>query len=266
MKMMIQNSKESALFFFAHQDDESGVFQKILDELSIGRNVSCVFFTTGVSKGRDASIRNSESQSVLTKLGVSKEDIYFVGDEVGISDGDLINNIQNATTWLEQFLLENPAIASMYIPSWEGGHPDHDILHAISVVVSQKYNLLDATRQYSLYNGYQCFGPLFRTIFLLKENGQVESEKLRWSNRFRFLGFCLQYPSQLKTWIGLFPMMFLHYIFWGTQNLQKVSIKRILERPHSGMLYYERRKFSSYEKVSKKINENLRNLAQAKVE
>lgn len=257
MKMMIQKSKESALFFFAHQDDESGVFQKILDELSIGRNVSCVFFTTGVSQGRDASIRNSESQSVLTKLGISQEDIYFVGDEVGISDGDLINNIQKAFTWLEQFLLENPAIVSMYIPSWEGGHPDHDILHAISVVVSHKYNLLDATRQYSLYNGYRCIGPLFRTFTPLKENGSVESAKVSWSNRFRFLALCLQYPSQFKTWIGLFPMMFLHYTFFGTQNLQKVSTQRILERPHTGLLYYERRKFSSYEKVSKKINEHL---------
>jgi LmbE family N-acetylglucosaminyl deacetylase len=260
MKTMIQKSKESALFFFAHQDDESGVFQKILDELSIGRNVSCVFFTTGVSKGHDASIRNSESQSVLTKLGVSKEDIYFVGDEVGISDGDLINNIQSAFTWLEQFLLENPAIVSMYIPSWEGGHPDHDILHAISVVVSQKYNLLDVTRQYSLYNGYRCIGPLFRTFAPLKANGSVESTKVSWRNRFRFLALCLQYPSQFKTWIGLFPMMFLHYVFFGTQNLQKVSTQRILERPHASLLYYERRNFSSYEKVSKKINELLRAL------
>jgi hypothetical protein len=257
MKTMIEKSKESALFFFAHQDDESGVFQKILDELSIGRNVSCAFFTTGVAKDHDAHIRNSESLSVLSNLGVSKEHIYFVGDQVGISDGDLINKIQEATIWLELFLLENPLIVSIYVPSWEGGHPDHDILHAISVVTSKKFNLLDATRQYSLYNGYRCIGPLFRTFTPLKENGFVESAKVPWSNRFRFLALCLQYPSQFKTWIGLFPMMFLHYIFFGTQNLQKVSTRRILERPHTGLLYYERRKFSSYEKVSKKLNEHL---------
>jgi hypothetical protein len=155
-------------------------------------------------------------------------------------------------------LLENPSIVSIYVPSWEGGHPDHDILHAISVVTCEKFNLLDATRQYSLYNGYRCIGPLFRTFTPLKKNGSVESTKVPWSNRFRFLSLCLQYPSQFKTWIGLFPMMFLHYIFLGTQNLQKVSTQRILERPHAGMLYYERRNFSSYEKVSKKINELLR--------
>ena len=258
MKSMIKKSKESALFFFAHQDDESGVFQKIIDELLIGRDVLCFYFTTGVLKDHDTSVRKSESQSVLKKLGVSKEYIYFLGDQLGISDGELINNVQKVKTWLEKFLLRNPSIVKIYVPSWEGGHPDHDILHAVSVVVSQKYNLLDGMYQYSLYNGYRCICPLFRTFFPLKANGIVESTKIPWLNRFRFLSLCLQYPSQFKTWIGLFPMMFIHYMFWGTQNLQKVSIIRVLERPHSGLLYYERRKFSSYEKVSKKVNEYLR--------
>ena len=39
----------NALFLFAHQDDEVGVFQKILDEQRLGRRIVCAYFTDGVS-------------------------------------------------------------------------------------------------------------------------------------------------------------------------------------------------------------------------
>lgn len=250
---MIHDIKESAIFLFAHQDDETAVFQKILDEVALGRRVICGFLTTGMPKGLVSSRRNNESISVLIKFGIKRHDIHFVGDQVGIADGELINRTYQAAIWLEQFLFERDSNCHIYVPAWEGGHPDHDILHAITVLLAQKYDRLNMVRQYSLYNGYQCKGPLFRTFLPLPENGVVEKVKVNWCNRFRFLGYCLQYPSQLKTWIGLFPMMLLHYMIWGTQNIQIVAAKRILERPHSGLLYYERRKFSTYQKVNSKI-------------
>lgn len=259
---MTQTLKACAVFLFAHQDDETAVFQKILDELNCGRHVQCVFLTTGVAKGGNASQRNNESITVLTKLGVQRDDIYFVGDLVGISDGDLLNNMPQAVSWLEAWMLQLPQIDRLYIPAWEGGHPDHDALHAIGVIEGKKNQLLTITRQYSLYNGYRCSGPLFRTFMPLPENGAVEKTKVSWMNRVRFLGYCLRYPSQRKTWLGLFPMMLLHYMIWGTQNLQPVSFQRLSERPHPGRLYYERRAFSTYEKVSLKITQLVASLGQ----
>ena len=251
---MIHDIKESAIFLFAHQDDETGVFQTILDELNMNRQVLCLFFTTGVKKESDAAQRDNESISVLTKLGVEREDISFIGNELGISDGDLINSMAQVANWLERDLLKKDHVVRIYVPAWEGGHPDHDALHAISVVIGQKFQRLSLMRQYSLYNGYRCCGPLFRTFMPLPENGPVEKTKVTWRNRVRFLGYCLQYPSQLMTWIGLFPMMLTHYVLWGTQNLQPVSRNRITSPPHQGPLYYERRKFSTYSLVREKIS------------
>lgn len=255
--MQNRELQPAAVFLFAHQDDESAVFQKILDELQAGSRVFCIFVTNGVTKGRDSSKRNNESTLVLTKLGVAPDHIYFAGDIVGITDGDLSNQMGHAAEWLENFFLVHQPLHRLYIPSWEGGHPDHDVLHAICVSIGKKYSLLDYMRQYSLYNGYHCKGPLFRTFLPLRENGPTEKVKIRWSNRVRFLINCLQYPSQTTTWIGLFPMMLIHYFFWGTQNLQSVSFDRIMMRPHQGRLYYERRKFDNYSRVNQKICEFL---------
>lgn len=257
---MLQDIKELAIFLFAHQDDETAVFQTILDELNMNRQVLCLFFTTGMKKESNASQRNNESISVLTKLGVEREDIYFIGDELCISDGDLINSMPQVANWFEHDLLKKDHVVRMYVPAWEGGHPDHDALHAISVVIGQKFQRLSLMRQYSLYNGYRCSGPIFRTFMPLPENGPVEKTKVTWRNRFRFLRFCLQYPSQRMTWIGLFPMMLTHYMIWGTQNLQPVSRKRITAPPHQGALYYERRKFSTYSLVREKISALIRRI------
>ncbi len=248
------NHKEAAIFLFAHQDDETAVFQTILYELGLNRQVLCFYLTTGVKKGRDSDRRNNESISVLLKLGIASDDIHFVGDLVDISDGELMNRLDIAEKWLVDFVFaKHGAITRIYLPSWEGGHPDHDVLHALAVNIGQKHSLLDCMRQYSLYNGYHCPGPLFRTFFPIPENGEVESVSVSWGNRFKFLKYCLQYPSQTKTWLGLFPMMFFHYVLWGTQNLQKVSMQRIFERPHEGALYYERRKFSTFDVVRKNL-------------
>ncbi len=250
---MLKHEQLSEIFVFAHQDDESAVYQKIVDALQEGRRVLCVFVTSGMTKGLDSSRRNNESTLVLTSLGVTSDHIYFAGDIVGITDGDLVNRLDQAAQWLESFFLSNRPVNRIFLPAWEGGHPDHDALHAIGVSIGKKHSFLDAMRQYSLYNGYHCKGPLFRTFLPLQQNGLVEKEKISWPNRITFLKNCLQYPSQAKTWIGLFPMMLIHYIFWGTQNLQPVSFKRIMNRPHSGSLYYERRRFAVYENVHQKI-------------
>ncbi len=62
--------KPSALFLFAHQDDEFGVFQKIIDEVGKGRAVYCVYFTDGRFGKVSAQCRNQESLAVLLRLGV----------------------------------------------------------------------------------------------------------------------------------------------------------------------------------------------------
>lgn len=247
----------TALFLFAHQDDECGVFQAICAELKSGSEVYCCYFTSGTPSGSYSKRRDNESRRVLISLGINPNNIYFVGGEHCIPDGNLISHVNFAYDWILSFLKSNSKLVNVYLPAWEGGHPDHDVLHAAGVVAAKNANSIETTRQFPLYNGYHCYGLLFRTLLPLTDNGEVCATKIHFFSRLKFLGLCLKYPSQTKTWIGLFPFFLLHYLFWGTQDLQAVSLDRLKRKPHDGFLYYEKRKFSSWERINFQLNEFL---------
>lgn len=117
------------------------------------------------------------------------------------------------------------------------------------MLVAKDSNLLDFVWQYPLYNGYQCRGQLFRVLLPLPSNSEVINKKISWRNRYRFIWLTLSYPSQAVTWIGLLPFVLIHYVFFGTQSLQKVCLSQILHPPHVGSLCYERRKFCTWNKM-----------------
>lgn len=258
----MSSKQPAALFILAHQDDEFGIFQKIIDEQRYGRRVFCAYLTDGAIEGKSSMHRNRESLAVLTKIGVHKEDIFFAGHTLSIPDGGLPNHLKLASDWIANWLACYHKVMAIYLPAWEGGHHDHDALHAIGVTVAEEAGLIKVVRQFPLYNGYQCGGPLFRVLLPLPMNGNLEVIKLTWANRLRFLRYCLSYHSQMITWLGLFPFVMLHYVFYGTQVLQIVSRERISQRPHIGSLYYERRQFLTWEEMAKQINEYQSNFVQ----
>ena len=255
MLVEMPSVQPSALFLFAHQDDEFGVFQLIIDEQRNGRRVFCAYLTDGASPGASSLRRNRESLAVLTRLGVQEEDIFFAGHTLSIPDGGLPDHLELAIDWIINWLGQYQMVSAIYLPAWEGGHHDHDALHAIGVIVADEFGLMKVVRQFPLYNGYKCGGPMFRVLLPLPMNGDIETIQVSWVNRLRFLGYCLSYPSQMITWVGLFPFVLLHYIFYGTQVLQPVSKERIGHRPHSGPLYYERRQFCTWERMSDRLFE-----------
>ena len=250
MRIEKMSVKPAALFLFAHQDDEFGIYQKIVDELQAGSQICCAYLTDGSRNGVSAKRRNRESLAVLTHLEVREEDIFFAGEALSIEDGTLPEHLDRASGWIRNWLCSYPQIRSIYVPAWEGGHHDHDALHAITVSIAQMNDTISLVRQFPLYNGYLCGGPLFRVLLPLKNNGFVENRSIPWKNRLRFLRHCLSYPSQAKTWLGLFPFVFLHYLGRGTQTTQPVSIERLSQRPHAGPLYYERRRFFTWEQMA----------------
>ena len=253
----MNTTRSCAVFLFAHQDDEAGVFQKILDEHQAGHRVLCVYLTDGAASGQSSARRNQESLAVLSDLGITKSDVIFAGDALHIQDGHLLKHLTAAQTWLEALLVEQTTVSAIYLPAWEGGHHDHDALHALGVTIAMKLGLEHNTWQYALYNAFGCVGPFFRVFLPLDANGPVRSSKVSWSNRLRFLRYCLSYPSQAVTWLGLFPFMLLHYLFWGTQRVQHISSARIQQRPHKGPLYYENRKFCTYDHLRLQIDSQL---------
>jgi LmbE family N-acetylglucosaminyl deacetylase len=243
----------AALFLFAHQDDEFGVFQRIADCRARGLRVACAYLTNGETGRASAVARNAESTAVLARLGVDAADIHFAGSELGIADARLPQHLAAASQWLGRWLDRFPVLDSLHVTAWEGGHHDHDALHALAVTLAAERGLLALTFQYSLYQGAGCPGPLFRVLAPLPQNGAARRWPIGWGARWRQLAWCLSYPSQRGTWIGLFPFVLLHYLLRGVQSLQPVSLARLSERPHPGPLYYEKRKFFTWSEMARAI-------------
>lgn len=243
------HAESVALFFFAHQDDEFGAFQKIVDEQQKGHRVCCAYLTDGGFGGVAPQRRNRESLYVLGQLGVQHRDVFFAGQSLVISDARLHEHLESASKWISVWIDEFSQITSICVPAWEGGHHDHDVLHAVVVTIAQKKGLLGRVKQFALYNGYECVGPLFRVLAPLPMNGAIEEIRIPWKRRLRFLRYCLCYPSQAKTWLGLFPFVAFRYFRSGKQMLQPVSFERLSSRPHEGRLYYEKRGFFTWEQM-----------------
>lgn len=238
-----------ALFLFAHQDDEFGVLQRIAGYRARGVRVACAYLTDGRTAQIDSARRNAESRAVLTRLGVADADIAFAGEALAIGDACLPLHLTAAGDWIGRWLDSHGAIEALHVTAWEGGHHDHDALHALAVHHAATRGLLARTWQYSLYQAAGLPGPLFRVLAPLPGNGPVTRTAIPWRDRLRNLRCCLAYPSQRMTWIGLFPPVLWHYLVRGVESLQPVNAARIGERPHAGALYYEKRGFFTFERM-----------------
>lgn len=242
-----------ALFLFAHQDDEFGVLQRILDCRARGLRVACAYLTDGRTASASAGQRNRESLAVLSSLGVAPDDVFFAGLELGIGDAQLPRHLERAAAWIARWLDRYPQVEALHVTAWEGGHHDHDALHALAVTLAFERGLLARTWQFSLYQASGLPGPLFRVLAPLPRNGPVQALPIPWRMRLRHLKACLSYPSQRTTWIGLFPFVALHYLLRGVEQLQPVAPERLGERPHAGALYYEKRKFFTWPQMAQAI-------------
>jgi len=244
----------TALFLFAHQDDEYGVFERIARCRARGLRVACAYLTDGASAKVAAATRNAESLDVLGRLGVRPEDVTFAGGLLAIPDAGLPERLAPAAAWIGRWFASFGAVDSLHVPAWEGGHHDHDALHAVAVQLAHELQWLPRVRQFPLYHGYGCIHPFFKTLAPLAANGAPETVRLGWTERLRYLRHCLRYPSQRSTWIGLFPFTLLHYLLRGVQQLQPVSLARLEEAPHPGSLYYERRHFYTWDRMRERLS------------
>ena len=242
---------DSVLFLFAHQDDEFGVLHQIEQEVKSGSSIFCAYTTSGVSTGADPKRRNAESRHVLEALGIDPMQILFVGETLNIPVEQSLAHVTILRSWLSTWTQEQQQyLSAIYVPAWEGGHPDHDVINAVAVQVMQYGRSRTNIWQYPLYNCNGLNWGFFNVLTPLVMNGEVHRQKIPWSARLRHLKLCLNYRSQVTSWLGLYPVVLWHYLFKGWQSLQPASLTRLQERPHSGRLYYEFRQFSEWKVVS----------------
>lgn len=245
--MPTESNTPSALFVFAHPDDEFFCLPAIRRELSLNRRAVCLYLTDGAYGGQSAQTRMEESTAVLVKRGVAESDIHFIGVQEGIPDGELYLHLELAYEHLRHIALSH-VLAGIYCPAWEGGHQDHDACFALCVSLAEVCNV-PAPLQFPLYHAFRAL-LLFNVMRVLEQNGPAEPIRVSWKEAICNLLTAASYPSQWKTWMALFPFAAVRILATRRYVLQKTSSSRIFERPHEGALLYEKRGLADFCEVS----------------
>jgi len=238
--------KKNIIYLFAHQDDEFGVFIDIYKNIKI-HNIYIFYLTNGDTKiieKSKLSVRDRESIKVLTKLGVKKKNIIFLGKKLGVTCNQLYLNLDKVYNKLAKNLKKIGNISRLTTHSWEGGHEDHDACNLIGRKVALKNKILTNSFEFYLYNSNNTRLIYFRVFNPLTKNGKKIKSKLL--ERFLFISLLFAYKSQYKIWIGLYPFIIFHYLFNGYNFLSKLQKTFKLTKPHKGKLLYEKRKFCKF--------------------
>lgn len=231
-------------YILAHFDDEYFALPMILDERRAGVGQKFLY----VADYADAELaqrRLAETRAFLGSLGVPQRDVVHVGAGVGAFDGNVRAQAAAAMTATRTVLAAMAGLDRLVVTAWEGGHPDHDACALMTVRLARE---LGGVRidQFALYSGRGLRGRLFRAGSPLPENGPVRRVRLSAAEWARFALGVRFYPSQWKTWLGLWPAMFLSYALRGF-GCQELAAARVDERPHAGALLYERQFGVPYE-------------------
>ena len=220
----------------AHPDDEFAIFPWLLAALRDGRDVRCVWLTSGGWGGQSVERRRNESIAVLTGLGLAPSSLYFLGEEMEIPDGDLYLHLDDVVERLKHTV---PTESELLVPAWEGGHHDHDAAHLIGIGLATHLSLV--LRQYPLYQGEGLKGPWFKVLSPLPANGPIQFAVTSLAERLRYVRLCLSYRSQWKSFLGLLPFYAWRMRRADAFTLQPVDQQRTAHKPHLGALLYERR-------------------------
>ena len=245
--------KKNIFYFLSHQDDEFGCFIKL--EKDISTNNTYVFYLTNggnkILKNNKLSIRDKESIKTLKKLGLNKENIFFIGRELGIDHYALYLNLEKAYKKIKEIIKKVGKPNSIITHSWEGGHEDHDACNLIGRKIAFDYKIVEKSFQFSQYNAYKT------KLFFFKVFNQIDNKKgmkffAQLKKRIFFIKLLFIYKSQIKTWLGLYPFIIFHYLFRGYNYLERLNNEKFIRKPHTKKLLYEIRQFCSFKKFRNK--------------
>lgn len=192
--------------------------------------------------------RLSETRAYLARLGVPADHIVHVGEGSGAWDGQVHRHLPRLHDLLAAELARIGTVDRLFVTAWEGGHMDHDACAALAIRLSGGAPV----EHFSLYNGPRLPGRLFRAGVPLTENGPRIRVRISLAAWLAFAAGVRCFPSQARTWLGLWPVMFANYLARGF-GYQSLRPARVYERPHAGPLLYERMYGVTYAEVAASI-------------
>lgn len=228
-----------ALFLFAHHDDELFAATALARERRSGVRVVVAFTTYGSRYGTPVANRTAESAAALSDLGVSPSDVHQVGLDSATFDFALAANLPACYRRAAEVLRDLP-LARVYVPAWEGGHPDHDATHLLGVRLALDRPPAEVLA-YPTYRAALCPLPLWRTLAPLPGAGALRSQRLTLREGWRALRLARHFPSQWKSLLGLLPGACWRLLVLRRERLVTVAAMDYRTAPHPGRLFYTRR-------------------------
>lgn len=233
------------VYILAHFDDE--YFATPLIARAAGQDQWFLYIADYATPALSAR-RLAESRAYLASLGVPADRVVHVGAGSGALDGQVHRHLPDLLPLLAAELARIDPVERFVVTAWEGGHMDHDACAALAVRVAGAAPI----DQITLYNGPGLPGRLFRAGAPLADNGPPIRARLSGSQWLAFATGVRAFPSQAKTWLGLWPVMFASYLRRGFAH-QALDPARISQRPHAGPLLYERMYGITYAEVAAAI-------------
>ncbi|WP_165837165.1 PIG-L deacetylase family protein [Phenylobacterium hankyongense] len=227
----------AVVYILAHFDDEYCGLPLVTAGVRAGEDQR-FFYVADYASAELAERRYAESRALLAHLGVDPAHVLHVGQGTGALDGGVHRALPAAYEALRQAIAEVGAVEKIVVTAYEGGHMDHDMcaLMAAKLAAAHGHPPIETI---SLYNGPRLGGPFFHGASPLPENGPVRRIRLSFGEWFAWMLAVRFFPSQTKTWLGLWPAMFFTYAKRGF-GVQRLDPARIGQRPHAGVLFYER--------------------------
>lgn len=226
----------ATVYILAHFDDEYFALPMILEGIRAGIEQTFLYVAEYASEGLSRA-RRLETERFFESLGISSKHVLHPGAGVGAFDGGLYQQAGAALGAIQNAVPPGP-VDRLVVTAWEGGHPDHDVCALLAVALAAELGD-PRIEQFPLYSGRDLPGRLFRAGRPLPDNGPVRRIKLTGREWLRFACSVRFYPSQWKTWLGLWPAMFASYARSGF-GCQELTPARVTQRPHRGALLYER--------------------------
>jgi LmbE family N-acetylglucosaminyl deacetylase len=236
-------------YVLAHFDDEYFAEPLIREQLRAGEDL-WFFYVADYRTPALAERRHGESRRYLAHLGADPGRALHTGGGTGAQDGAVHRALAPAYAALAAAAVRAGPIRQVVTTAYEGGHMDHDCCAALASALAREHGA--PLEQFSLYNGLGAPAPLFRAARPLPQNGPVRRVAVqgwaRWMAGVRF------FPSQARTWMGLWPMMYASLLAGGF-GVQGLEPARLAERPHAGQLLYERMFGVAYAEVRAALDE-----------
>jgi len=238
-------------FIFCHQDDEFGLFNVIEKATKKQKNVFVIYLTSGLktknqnSKNKQLQ-RDKESLKVLLKLGVSRNNIFFLGKKLNVPVYNLYKNLKIVYQEINKFLKKHQGKHIIYTHSWEGGNEDHDACFVIvKKIMYQNLKIMKAF-EFSHYHNYKTQILPFKVQNFIYDKKKIYRTKIKFYDKIKYINYLFNYISQLYLWLPIFPFVVIRILMNDYGNLKMIKKNLIIEKPHEGILLYEKLRTKKY--------------------